>query len=37
MACFAEDAVLVPEQQQPLVGIEAVRRVYASLFQLTLM
>lgn len=34
MACFAEDVVLIPEQQQPVVGIEAVRRVYESLFQL---
>lgn len=34
MACFADDAVLVPEQQQPVVGIAAVREVYVSLFKL---
>lgn len=34
MSFFADDAVLVPEQQQPVTGLEAVRKVYASLFEM---
>jgi uncharacterized protein (TIGR02246 family) len=32
--CFADDAVLIPEQQQPVVGKVAIQDVYASLFKL---